>query len=273
MKTAVISGGNSGIGKAVAMALAKKQYRVIIHGKDPEKTIRAIDEIKSQSGNSNVEGFAIDISSVRGMKDLAVAIKSRTKSIDTLVLSTGVILPDYKVTEDGLEAGFVIQYLSRFTVTQLLMPELITGKAKIVMVGAPVMKGAKIFFEDIALKNNFTMIRAMAQEMFANQLFVQEFARRNPGNNVVINMAHVGTAKTDIVRHSNIFLRIGLGIIGTSPEKGAANFVYLADNAIDFSGYFLKKPGKPHVKEKINYDAEIAERLWNLSMDLIKPIL
>ena len=47
MKTAVITGGNSGIGKAVATALAKKQYRIIIHGRDPEKTRLAAEEIKN----------------------------------------------------------------------------------------------------------------------------------------------------------------------------------------------------------------------------------
>ncbi len=273
MKTAVITGGNSGIGKATAVALAKKQYRVIIHGRDAEKTIQAVEEIKLKSESSNVEGISTDISVIAGMRKLSDAIKEKTNTIDALVLSTGVILPNQVFTADGLEAGFAIQYLSRFAVTQMLMPELISGKAKIVMVGAPVIKGAKIFFDDISLKNNLTMIRAMAQEMFANHLFVQEFAKRNPDNKVVINMANVGVANTGIVRHSNFFFKIGLGIFGTSPEKAAANFVYLAsDDEVNFSGYFLKKPGRPEVKFKYNYDASISERLWNLSLELIKPV-
>jgi hypothetical protein len=148
------------------------------------------------------------------------------------------------------------------------------GKAKIVMVGAPIIPGARIFFDDIALRNNFTMVRAMAQEMFANHLFVQEFARRNPAKDVVMNMANVGIVNTGIVRHSNLLFRIGLHIVGTSPEKASGNFVFLADSdEVTFSGYFLKKPGRPDLREKINADAETAERLWNLSMDLIRPVL
>jgi NAD(P)-dependent dehydrogenase (short-subunit alcohol dehydrogenase family) len=270
MKTAVITGGNSGIGKAVAVALAGKDYRVIIHGRDGGKTIQAVNEIKHQSGNPLVEGIATDVSTLKGMKDLAAAIRQRTNSIHALVLSTGVILPDYILTPDGLEAGFAIQYLSRFAVTQLLMKELIDGNAKIVLIGAPVIRGAKIWFDDISLKNNFTMIRALAQEMFANHLFVQEFARRHPENNVVINMGHVGVAKTGIVRHSNIFFRTMVKIFGTSPETAAKNFVCLAsDPEVNFSGYFLNKPGRPDRKEKINHDPVIAERLWKKSMELI----
>ena len=274
MKTAVIAGGNSGIGKAVATDLAKKGYRIIIHGRDASKTQQAADEIKTQSGNTNVEYISADVSTLKGMKELANAIKQKTNSIEALVLSTGVILPKQVITPDGLEAGFVIQYLSRFALTQLLMPELKNGHAKIVQVGAPLLKGATIFFDDIALKNNFTMMKALAQEMFANHLFVQEFAKRNSNNDVVMNLAHVGIAKTGIMRNSNFFLRTLVNIFGKSPEASAKNFVWLAsDDAANFSGYFLTKPGNTSVKEKIAHDPVIAERLWNKSLELIKPIL
>lgn len=270
MKTAVITGGNSGIGKATATGLAKKGYRVIIHGRDPEKTKAAAEEIKKASGNTNIDFVTADISTIKGMKELATAVKQKTHVIEALVLSTGVILPKQIITSDGLEMGFVVQYLSRFAVTHLLMAELKKGKARIVMVGAPVIKGARIFFDDLALKNNFTMIRAMAQEMFANHLFVQEFARRHPGNEVVINMSHPGVAKTSITRHSNFLFKIGLALFGRSPESAAGNFVFLAsDQSVSFSGYFLTKPGKPNVKEKMQHDTQVAERLWNKSLELI----
>jgi len=274
MKTAVITGGNSGIGKATATALAKKGYRVIIHGRDPIKTKDAADEIKAQSGNNNVEYVSADVSLISGMKDLANAIKQKTNSIEALVLSTGIILPNHVVTADGLEAGFVVQYLSRFTLTQLLMPELKNGKAKIILVGAPLLKNATIFFDDIALKNNFTMMKALAQEMFANHLFVQEFAKRYPGPEVVMNIAHPGVAKTGIMRHSNFMFKLMVNLFGRSPASSAGNFVFLStDDSVNYSGYFFKKPGNPSVKEKISHDASMAERLWNKSLELIKAVL
>jgi NAD(P)-dependent dehydrogenase (short-subunit alcohol dehydrogenase family) len=136
MKTAVITGGTSGIGKAVAMALAKKHYRVIIHGHDPAKALKVEQEIIAQSGNNLVESIAADVSSLSGMKDLADAIKAKTDRIHSLVLSTGVILPNREVTTDGLEKGFVIQYLSRFAITNLLMNELKKGHAHVVSVSS-----------------------------------------------------------------------------------------------------------------------------------------
>lgn len=274
MKTAFITGGNSGIGKATATGLAEKGYRVIIHGKDAAKAEQAAKEIKTISGNKNIDFIAADISEVRGIKTLADAVKQRADSIEAMVLSAGVILPKYILTADGLEMGFAVQYLSRFGITQLLLPELKRGNAKIVHVGAPVIWGAKIHFDNLAFKKDFGMVKAMAQEMFANHLFVQEFAKRNPGNEMVMNMAHVGIAKTGITRNTNFLFGLAVSIVGKSPETLAGNFVYLASSdAVNYSGYFLPKPGKPLVREKIQYDEGTAEKLWNLSFDLIRPII
>jgi NAD(P)-dependent dehydrogenase (short-subunit alcohol dehydrogenase family) len=274
MKTAVITGGNSGIGKATAIALAKKGYRVIIHGRDEAKAKAAAEEIKTSSGNNHVEFITADVSVLSGMKKLADAIKQKTDTIDTLILSTGVILPKHIITADGLEMGFAVQYLSRFAVTQLLLPELKKGRAKIVQMAAPAMKKAEIFFDDIALKNNFTMMKALGQEMLANHLFTQEFAKRNPDNDVEMNILHVGIAKTDITRDSGFMFKLLVGVFGKSPEKLTKNPVYLAsDDSADFSGYFLRKPGHPEARDKVHFDEAVAEKLWNRSMELIKPIL
>lgn len=272
MKTAVITGGNSGVGKAVATGLAKKGFRVIIHGRDKQKTIDAAEEIKNESGSTNVEYIVADVSSLSGMKELVEGIRQKTASIEALVLSTGVILPKRIVTADGLETGFAVQYLSRFAVVNMLRQELKNGKARIVMVGAPKLGNAQIYFDDIAFENNFSMMKALGQEMYANHLFVQEFAKLHPDNEMVINMAHAGVAKTGIMRNSNFLLRTMVNVFGSTPEAAAANFIYLAsDPSADFSGYFLKKPGRPEVKEKIQYDPETAQKLWNRSLELIYP--
>jgi retinol dehydrogenase-12 len=274
MKTAVITGGNSGIGKAVATALAKMDYRVIIHGKDVDKTKQAAHDITNETGNTHVEYITEDVSTIAGMKKLADAVKQKTSSIETLVLSTGVILPKQIITDDGLEAGFAIQYLSRFAVAQLLMPELEKGQAKIVVVVAPVIPGAQIYFDDIALKKNFTMFKALKQEMFANHLFVQEFAKRHSDRNVVINAANVGFSKTGILRHVHPLIRKIYSWFASSPEKSAKNFVFLAsDESVHFSGLYLNRPGKPHIHKKLAYDDEIAKRLWEISSRLIEPVM
>lgn len=273
MKTAVITGGNSGIGKAAAVQLAQKGYRVIIHGRDVEKTKQAAEDIKKRSGSQHIDFVTADMSLIKGMKAFADAVKEKTDTIHALILSTGVILTKHIITEDDLEKGFAVQYLARFASVQLLLPELTKGNAKIVHVGASVLPSATIFFDDIALTKNFTMFRAMAQEMFANHLFIQEFSKRYPQNNMVMNMGEVGVAKTEITRNLNFFLRLGVAIIGKTPEKTAKHFVALvSDDAITFSGYFIKSNGKIQNRTKIIHDSAVAERLWNKSMELISTV-
>lgn len=271
MKTALITGGNGGIGKEVAVALARNNYRIIIHGREPEKTLKAAAEIITRSGNNNVEYVVADISSVKGMKDLATAVKAKTDTIDSLTLSTGVIFPKLVTTPDGLESMFAIQYLSRFATVQLLLPELQKGNAKIAMVGASLIRGAKIFFDDVSLKNNFTMVRGMAQCMLANHLFVQEFAKRYNNSGMVMNIGHVGIAKTGIVRNSNVLFKMAVAMVGKPAETMAGNFIYMASSPdVSFSGYFLPKPNNTQKKVRLELNANDAARLWDMSLKLIK---
>jgi hypothetical protein len=62
-------------------------------------------------------------------------------------------------------------------------------------------------------------------------------------------------------------------LVAANPGKAAQNFVYLAsDEEVNFSGYFLKNPRKPAVKEKANHDPLVTEKLWGKSMELISAI-
>lgn len=268
MKTAIILGGNSGMGKATAKALAKKGYRIIIHGRDEQKTQAALDELKKESGSTNIEAVTGDLSSVAGMKKVAAAIQQKVSAIDVLVLSTGVILPKRVETADGLEGAFAAQYLCRFALVNYLVPQLKQSSSpRIVSVGAPKMKKAEIYFDDLSLKNNHSMIRSMGQAMYSNHLFVQEFAKRHA---IPINILHVGLAKTGVSREMNGFMRGMLNLFSKSPDAMTTNILFLADDpSATFSGYFLPKPGHPEVKEKIAYDAALAEKLWDTSMKLI----
>jgi NAD(P)-dependent dehydrogenase (short-subunit alcohol dehydrogenase family) len=270
-KTAVITGGTGGIGKATAKQLAKKGYRVILHGRDPKKTNDAVAEIVSSSGNKNVEGVVGDISSIIGIKKLAQEIQQKTNTIDVLVHSTGVIYEKLILTADGMDTAFATQYLARFGLTQLLMPQLQNApQARVVQCGAPTMKKAKIFFDDLSLKNNFSLMTSMGQCMLADHLMVQEFAKRNPDGKVTMNIFHVGIAKTGIAANTNWFFRTFVNTVGTSPDKACANAVWLADDsAANFSGYFLPAPGKPEKKEKISFDTDLAAKLWETSEKLL----
>ena len=271
MKTVLILGGNSGMGKASAIELALKNYRVLIHGRDPVKTLAAMEEIIKVSGNKNVDSVSGDLSTIAGMRATSAVINNKTEVIDSLILSTGVIMPKRVETADGLETMFATQYLARFGMTQLLLPLLKRSElARIVHVGAKVIGGAKVYFDNISLKDSYSMIRAMKQSMFCNHLFIQEFAKRNSGSNMMMNMMQVGIAKTEVARNVSFLFRLAMSVFGRSAKAASKNIVHLADaGSVNYSGYFLPNPRRTDKKEKILHDESIASKLWETSMQLL----
>ncbi len=271
MKTAIITGGNSGVGKATAKALATSGYRVIIHGRDEEKTKAAVAEIRASSGNANVDYVCGDVSSIAGMKAVGNALAAKVDVLDVLVLSTGLLSQKRIATADGLEALFTTQFLSRFAITNMLLPALQKSKdARIIHVGAPLIKGAEMQWKDLGLTKGYNMIKAMKQCMLANHLFVQEFARRHEASPLHMNMAYPGVVKTGIARELNPIIRLLLRLVAGSVEKASRNVVYLATHpAANFSGYFLGSPGHPEQKEKMSQDPELAKKLWEVGEGLL----
>ena len=85
MKTAVITGGNSRVGKATAIALSTLGYRVIIHGRDTAKTAQALTEVNAHSPDKNADAVTGDMSTVAGIKKVAADIQKLTDVIDVLV--------------------------------------------------------------------------------------------------------------------------------------------------------------------------------------------
>ena len=270
MKTAFIAGGNSGIGKAAAKELAKNGYSILILGRDSAKTKLAIEEIKQASGSNSIDGFAADLSTISGMKSAAAEVQKRVQQIDALILSTGVLNSKRILTANGIEYTFAAQYLNRFVLTQLLLPQLkAAGEARIVHVVAPTTKMAQIYFDDLSLSNGYTMLKAAQQSILANFLYAQEFTKRNAGSKLYMNLTHPGIAKTGIGRDFNFFLGFLYKTFATTPEKAARNTIYLAsDPEAIFSGYFLNKPSDHSKKIPVQYDEGLAAKLWEKTIEM-----
>lgn len=271
-KTIVIIGGTGGIGHAAAKTLAQHGNDLIIQGLSAEKGRSIVQELKNDKGS--IAFIPADVSSLVGIKKLADEVRKLTNKIDALVLSTGALNSTRRESKDGYDQGFVINYLNKFILNSLLIEELKRGEGKIIIVGAPVMKKAKINFEDLQLKNSYTLTTMMGQAMLANFLHAQEFAKRN-GTHPSINIVFPGLVKTGITRNLQGFMKIVINLIlpliGNSAEKGAANIIDLIEGADENeSGYFFPKVANVKVKEKINYDPLLAERLWEESLRFFK---
>lgn len=120
-KVAVITGGNTGIGKATAQELANLGCTVIIGARDVEKSRKAVSEIRRHSKNENVFEFELNLGSKVSIEDFVAKIKERFNRIDILVNNAGIMaLPEPKQTDDGFEAQMGVNHLGHFYLTYLL---------------------------------------------------------------------------------------------------------------------------------------------------------
>lgn len=215
VKSALITGGTDGIGKEVARGLARAGHRVLLVGRDAGKGTRVEGEIRAVTGNAAVWFLRADLSLVREADRLAEEIAGRFPRLHYLAHSAAVVRGRRVLTAEGIESNFAINYLSRFALTERLLP-LLGGAgrpgeaARIVIVSGAAQNGT-IHFDDVNLMMNFATLRAVWQFCQANDVFTVELARRlaaaEMASRVTITCLKLGVVKTNIRREFPRWMR------------------------------------------------------------------
>jgi len=129
MKTILITGSTDGIGKLVAIKLAKEGHEVFLHGRDPAKLKTVIAALKAETKNENINGFVADFSDLNAVKQMADEIAQKLSKIDVLINNAGVYNSKKSQNKDGLDMRFVVNYLAPVVLTNELMTLLQQAKA------------------------------------------------------------------------------------------------------------------------------------------------
>ncbi|XP_022106388.1 dehydrogenase/reductase SDR family member on chromosome X-like [Acanthaster planci] len=125
----LVTGASDGIGKHTAMRLAQTGATVLMHGRNPKKLSNALSEIARKTGNSSLEGYTADLSSLSQVRALSEEIHSKHRRLDVLVNNAGVFMIDRIDSEDGYEMTFAVNVLAPFLLTSLLMDLLQTSES------------------------------------------------------------------------------------------------------------------------------------------------
>jgi NAD(P)-dependent dehydrogenase (short-subunit alcohol dehydrogenase family) len=279
-KTVVITGGNSGIGLATAVALARAGADTVITARDKGRGEAAVADISRRSGSDRVGVVVFDLAGAASIRAGAAALLQRCDRIDVLVNNAGLVLTDRRETEDGFEATFGVNHLGPFLLTQLLLERITaSAPARIVNVASTAHKGARggLDFDDLQSTRAYRGMQVYSRSKLANIYFTSELARRLEGTGVTVNCLHPGTVATGYGRDGDAsgFLSFGLKVIKPfilSPERGAQTSVYLASSP-DVAGvtgkYFVKC--RPRTPSRAAQDPEAAKRLWERSEELLAP--
>lgn len=271
-KICLITGGNSGIGKATALELAKMGATVVILCRSREKGQEAVKDIISQSGNHNVHLLIADLASQQQVRLAADQFKEKFNKLDVLINNAAVFLPKRSETEDGIETTFATNYLSHFLLTHLLVDTLeASGEGRIINVASK-HNGIKMNFDDLMTKNNYTFFKAVGPTKLALVLFTKELAKKLEGRPLTVNSLHPGIIKTNIMQQLPWALRTVFKLMSAKTEKGAKTPVYLASSPElkGISGKFFSdcKPAKTTPEAD---DESSAKTLWDISMNLLRP--
>lgn len=274
-KIVLITGGSSGIGFATAEALAEKGAEIILAARNEEKLKEACEHIKAKTGNTKIKYYTVDFSSQKSIQALAEKVKSDYQKIDVLINNAGIVYPEFKLNNDGLEMTIATNHFAYFLLTNLLLDVIKKSDyARIVCVASGAHYQGKIDFESFTKDTGYFILKAYAQSKLANVLFIAELAERLKDTQVTINCLHPGFVKTDIGNknskwYGKFFWTLLTNIGAITPEAGAKTSVYLAssDDVKGISGkYFdkcmLKEPA-PLAKDKA-----LQKELWRVTEQL-----
>lgn len=121
-KNILITGSTDGIGKLVAIKLAKEGHNIYVHGRNTEKLSDVISEIRAASKNENVSGFLADFSDLDSVKQMSDKIKKEVSQIDILINNAGIFFSSESRNKDGFDTRFVVNYLAPYLLTDELLP-------------------------------------------------------------------------------------------------------------------------------------------------------
>ena len=169
-KTALVTGGTGGIGRATAAGLAALGARVGITGRDKARTQAAATGIVRESGNPAADAFVADMSCQAGIRALAVAVRSAYPRLDVLVNNMGGLWATRHLTADGLEHTFAVNHLAAFLLTGLVLDRLKgSAPARIVTVSSNAQAAGRLNFDDPQGERSYSGQRAYSQSKLTSR--------------------------------------------------------------------------------------------------------
>jgi NAD(P)-dependent dehydrogenase (short-subunit alcohol dehydrogenase family) len=272
-KIVMITGTNSGIGKAASLALAKMGATVVMVARNAERGEKARSEIIIESQNDLVDLLLADLSSLESVRQLAIEFQKKYSKLHVLINNAGLFNQRRHVTTDGYENTFATNYLAPFLLTNLQLNLLKTSApSRIINVSSVGHYNGHINFDDLNLEKEYGGWKAYGQSKLALVLFTHELAKKLQGTGVTVNSVHPGTVATNIWTRPlgpAGFIMALPKLFMTSPERGAETIVYLASSpaANGLNGEYLEKLTVKKSSDE-SYNEEIAQRLWDVSAKL-----
>jgi NAD(P)-dependent dehydrogenase (short-subunit alcohol dehydrogenase family) len=271
-RSVVVTGANSGIGRAAAQALAAAGARVVLAVRDTNK-----GEAAAAAMPGTTEVRRLDLASLESIRAFAADWRGE---LSLLINNAGVMAPPLTRTSDGFELQFGTNHLGHCALTNLLL-DYVTGR--VVTVSSTAHRMGAVDFDDLNWERKpYRRWRAYGQSKLANLLFTAELQRRldAASSPLIATAAHPGYAATNLQFHSGSGLMdrlssVGNRILAQHEQDGALPTLYAATADIPGNSFagpsgFMEQRGAPKLvgRTAAAKDADVARRLWEVSEEL-----
>ena len=294
----LITGGNTGIGKATAIELARKGAHVVITSRDEARGKLALDEIRVAAGVEDVEQVGLDLASLASVRRCSEEFGERFDRLDVLINNAGIALVRGRrqVTHDGIEMQFGVNHVGHFLLTNLLLPLIRkSAPARIVNLSSQgyLMAPDGLDFDDLQMEQAYKGFSSYGHSKLANIYFTIELARRLNGEDIAVNAVHPGYVATElghlrpedkarfVPEEKKATKKTGggggpdLSSLGPpiSPQEGAATSIRVA-SSFEVEGITGRYFSDSEVTEltPVASDAEAAARLWRATEELLTDL-
>lgn len=284
-KVAIVTGGNTGIGKVTCKVLVAKGAKVYMGARNQEKAEEAINDIKKETGKEAIYWLPLDLADLASVREAAENFKRQEKELHILINNAAVMAIPFSRTKDGYEMQWGTNVVGHFALIKGLLPTLLEtashtpqGTVRVINVSSVAHKmlapKGGIVFNDLALTGGwwFAEWRRYGMSKLANVLLTKEISQRFKERGIISVALHPGVIKTQL--HSNVkqswSILLPMKMDRTpkiSEEEGAYTQLYAATHpravTENWNGKYLVPMAKLEEPAKEANNLELARKLWD----------
>ena len=278
-KLAIITGADGGMGTEITREVAMAGYRVVMACYHPEKGRVVCEQLKTETGNTQLEVEPLDLSSLPAVAAFAEKRLQRGEEIALLMNNAGTLECGFSQTQQGLERTVSVNYVGPYLLTRKLLPLMHGGSRVVNMVSCTYAIG-RLDFPDFfrrGRRGSFWRIPIYSNTKLALTLFTIDLARRVKEQGIIVNCADPGIVSTKIITMhmwfdplTDIFFRPFI----RTPRQGAETAIRLLltpeggqrTGTLNASGHEKKLSAKYTNHPQM-------ETLWRLTEEIVSPWL